>query len=197
MSTGLIDCQEGTAVRKWTREEYYQLAELGFFDDQRVELIDGVIEVMSPRFDLHAAGVTLAYDALRAVFGAGYWVRCQATLNLSAHSQPDPDISVVVGSPRGVGHGVQSTAVLVVEVSDTTLRRDRGLKAGLYAAAGIADYWIVNLVQRQLEIRRNPQPDSTQPFGYGYADLTTVLPGSTASPLAAPHAAVAVDDLLP
>lgn len=182
--------------RKWTRAEYYQLGDLGFFDGQRVELINGEIEVLSPVNFPHVASVSRTHQALQIAFGPESWVRAQAPLNLGFQSDPEPDVSVVVGSSRDYTDH-PTTAVLVVEVSDTTLRRDRGRKASLYAAAGIADYWIVNLLQRQLEVRRTPQPDPTQPFGHGYADLTTVLPGAAASPLAAPHAAVAVDDLLP
>lgn len=186
-------------LRKWTREEYWRLYELGFFNDQRVELLDGVIVQMASQFNFHAAGVSLTFNALNAVFGpgSGFWVRTQATLDLSPWSQPDPDISVVPGTPKGAIRNVPATAALVVEVSDSTLDHDRGFKGSLYAVAGISDYWIVNLVQRRLEVRRDPQPDPTQFFGHGYATLATFAPGDRVSPLAAPQASVAVDDLLP
>jgi Uma2 family endonuclease len=82
-------------------------------------------------------------------------------------------------------------------VSETTLAYDRGRKASLYAASGIADYWIVNLVQRQLEIYRNPIADASQPFGFRYDQRTILNPNDHASPLAAPPARILVADLLP
>jgi Uma2 family endonuclease len=111
---------------------------------------------------------------------------------------PDPDVAVVPGSPRTAPrHGIPTTALLVVEVSESTLSVDRNLMGSLYAAGGIADYWIVNLVQRQLEIYRNPVADAAQPFGFRYADRTIHDPADAVAPLAAPNASVAVADLLP
>jgi Uma2 family endonuclease len=90
-----------------------------------------------------------------------------------------------------------TTAVLIVEVSDATLWEDRTRKASLYAAAGIPDYWILNIPAGQLEIRRDPKPDATQAFGYSYSTLITLVAGEFATPLAAPSARIAVADLLP
>src|SRR5262249_31704863 len=90
-----------------------------------------------------------------------------------------------------------TTALLVVEVSDTTLAYDRHRKASLYACVGIADYWIVNLVHNQVELYRSPAADSAQPYGFRYADATIRRPGDTVSPLAKPKARVKVADLLP
>ena len=81
--------------RRWTRDEYYQLAEQGYFHDQRVELIDGEIIQMPPQKDLHAVMVSVARRILDGVFGAGYWVRMQLPLRLPNDSEPEPDIAVV------------------------------------------------------------------------------------------------------
>jgi Uma2 family endonuclease len=86
--------------------------------------------------------------------------------------------------------------VLVVEVSDTTLTSDRTRKASLYARAGIADYWIVNLVEHQLEVRRTPITEPSQAYGYAYQSLTTLLPPATISPLAEPQVNLAVAELI-
>jgi Uma2 family endonuclease len=110
---------------------------------------------------------------------------------------PDPDVSVIIGSPRGAGRTIPTTALLVVEVSDSTLGLDRSHKAPLYAAGGIRDYWIVNLVQRQLEVYRDPVPDRTALFGSRYASRTILDPVDVVSPLAAPQAQIRVADLLP
>src|SRR5262249_26865513 len=89
------------------------------------------------------------------------------------------------------------TAVLIVEVSESRLDYDRTRKASLYARADITDYWIVNLVNNQLEVRRDPRPDPSQHYGHGYASLTTLVPPAVVSPLAAPQVSLAVADLLP
>jgi Uma2 family endonuclease len=184
---------------RWTREEYYQMIDLGWFQDRRVELIDGEVIEMPAQKDYHGAAVTLSADALRLAFGRGFWVRNQMSLDLSPRSVPDPDLAIVPGSPQGVtvSTPTPTTALLVVEVSDSTLALDRNHKSSLYAAAGIADYWIVNLVQRQLEVYRDPVADGTQPFGFRYNSRTILDPPDTVSPLAAPQASITVADLLP
>ena len=174
------------------------MSEWGWFADCKVELIGGEVIEMAAQFNNHAAGVTLTADALRGAFGPGYWVRTQATLDLSPHGMPDPDVAVVPGNPRTArARGIPTTALLVVEISDSTLRVDRNLMASLYAAGCIAEYWIVNLVDRQLEVYRNPVADAAQPFGVGYSSRTILDPGDAATPLGAPNARVAVADLLP
>jgi Uma2 family endonuclease len=184
-------------LRPWTLDEYYRLGELGFFQKQRVELINGKIIEMAPVRNFHVAATDMTVDALKAAFGPGYWVRNQGPLDLSATSSPQPDVAVVRGSPKKCSAANPTTALLVVEVSEATLRIDRGTKARLYARAGIKDYWIVNLVDRQLEVYRSPGPDPARPKRVIYTKKTILIPGDHASPLAAPKAKVAVDDLLP
>ncbi len=183
---------------RWTREQYYQMLDLGWFQDQRVELIDGEVIDMPAQKNFHALAITLTEDALKIAFGTNYWVRVQMTLDLAPLSSPDPDLAVVAGSPRSHATATNPTsALLIVEVSETTLWYDRNRKAPLYAAAGITDYWIVNLVQRQLEVYRDPVADSTQPFGFRYNNRTIFDPPDKVSPLAAPQAQITVADLLP
>jgi Uma2 family endonuclease len=183
--------------RKWTRDEYHQLAELGLFRDQRVELIDGEIIQMAPQKEPHAASISLALEALTTAFGAGHWVRPQMPLFFDGLSEPEPDLAVVKGTPRdSVKSDNPRSALLVVEVSATTLRYDRTRKASLYAAAGIEDYWIINLIDRQLEIYRNRIADASQKFGWRYQDVTSRKLGDAISPLARPDAKIAVNDVL-
>jgi Uma2 family endonuclease len=115
---------------------------------------------------------------------------------LSFISEPEPDVSVVSGK-REDHTDHRTSAELVVEVSDNSMEYDRTRKASLYARAGIADYWIVNLVDRQLEVRRDPRPDPSQPYGHGYANVTVLVPPASVNPLAAPHVSLAVAELLP
>jgi Uma2 family endonuclease len=184
---------------RWTREEFFQMIDLGWFREKRVELIDGEVLEMPAQKDFHGAAITLTMDALRLAFGPGFWVRNQMSLDLSPRSVPDPDLAVVSGSPRGVTAttATPTSALLLVEVADTSLAFDRNYKGTLYAAGRIADYWIVNLVQRQLEVYRDPVADSTQLFGFRYNSRTVLDPPDKVSPLAAPHAQITVADLLP
>jgi Uma2 family endonuclease len=190
---------EKLPARRWTREEFFQMLDLGWFQGQRVTLIDGEVLEMPAQKDYHGAAITLTMDALRIAFGPGFWVRNQMSLDLSPRSVPDPDLAVVPGSPRGItaSSATPTSALLIVEVAETTLSYDRNHQANLYAAAGIADYWIVNLVQRQLEVYRDPIADSSQLFGFRYNRRAILDPPDTVSPLAAPQASITVADLLP
>jgi Uma2 family endonuclease len=183
---------------RWTIEEYYHLCEAEWFQGRHVQLIDGEIIDMPSQKNLHALAIKLTDTALSASFGFQFWVRVQMSLDLKPYSVPDPDLAVIPGSPRS--HTTSSnptTALLIVEVSETTLSYDRNAKASLYAAAGILDYWIVNLVQRQLEVFRDPLPDSTKLFGYGFASRTILDPIDVVTALALPASRILVADLLP
>lgn len=181
----------------WTRDEFYRLVETGIFGDRRVELIDGEIIQMAAQKNFHLASVTLTADAVGAAFGAGYWPRIQGTLDLSPVFVPDPDVAVIKGSPRGCAAQNPTSALLIVEVSDTTLNYDRNVKGPLFAQAGIADYWIVNLVDRELEVYRDLQPDPAKPGKFLYADVKILGLQEELSPLAAPAGKVKVADLFP
>jgi Uma2 family endonuclease len=188
----------GPRFRRWTYQEFERLGDLGFFRDQRVELIAGRIVRMAPQRDVHAAAVGLAHLAVVRAFGEGFWVRMQLPLQIDRWSGPEPDISVVVGGPRDyVGTGHPKTALLIIEVSDTTLRFDRQRKAAIYAKAGIADYWLVNLIDRQVEVYRNPMADKSARFGYRYAEQKVFTAPAYVSVMAVQHSQVAVADLLP
>ncbi len=189
---------DGPKPYKWTGEEIYKLLDLGFFDGKRVELIEGEIFEMGAQKNLHAMGITLTEDAVRIGFGPGFWIRVQMSLDLTPFSVPDPDIAVVAGAPRT--HPVNknpTSALLLVEVSETTLIYDQKIKSSLYARAGILDYWILNLVDRQLEVYRNAVVDASQRFGMGYGNVVILGPNDSVSPLAAPQASILVADLLP
>jgi Uma2 family endonuclease len=186
----------GVQERCWSKEEYYRLGELGFFRGQRVELIEGRLMVHSPQNSLHADAVDDVDDVLSGVFRPGYRVRCQLPLDLGLRTEPEPDVAVVPGRRGQYRKAHPTTAVLVVEVSDTTLDYDRGFKASLYAAGKILDYWIVNLVDGQLEVYRQPVPDAAQPFGFRYSSRTDLAAPATAEPLALPGVTIPVADLL-
>ncbi len=185
--------------RRWTRQEYHRVGDTGMFESERVQLVDGEILRMAPQRDIHAVAIGLISAALRAAFGPGVWVREQLPIRVGTYSEPEPDVSVVTGAPRDyVGTDHPDRALLVVEVSDTSLTFDRKQKASLYASAGITDYWIVNLMTRSLELHRDPiTTASSSMYGHRYESVTIVPEAAQLSPLAAPSAVVAVADLLP
>jgi Uma2 family endonuclease len=83
----------------------------------------------------------------------------------------------------------------VIEISETSLALDRTHKGSLYARAGLPDYWIVNLPERRLEVYRDPEPDSTAPFGWRYPSVTVLEPGASVSPLSRPDRRIQISDL--
>lgn len=184
-------------VHVWTRDEYHRLADLGFFEGRRVELVEGQVMDMAAMRSPHATAVDLVDAALKGVFSAGYYIRQQKPFVISDISEPEPDVAVVPGTIRDYAKAHPTTAALLVEVADTSVSYDRTLKGSLYAKAGIADYWIVNLVQRQLEVYRQPIADDEATYGWRYGEGGTYLPGQAVAPLAAVNQPVAVEDVLP
>src|SRR5918993_4410484 len=178
-------------VRRWTKSEYDSLAEQGWFQHQRVQLIHGEIIEMPPHGHAHFQMLNRVGELLRSAFGPGYWVRLQGPLNLPMDSVPEPDVAVVKGTFEEY-RAHPTTALLAVEISDTTLRLDRR-KTSLYAAAGIADYWIVNMVQGQLEVYRNPVADADEEFGYRYADPVILKRPDVIVPVALPHVTIRIE----
>ena len=182
-------------LRRWSKSEYHEMAELGWFRDQRAELIEGEIVVLSPQKFEHGQIADRATEIMRNVFGPGFWCRMQLPLNLGPNSEPEPDVSVVRGR-RDDYHEHPTSALLVIEVSDTTLAFDRSEKASLYARAGIQEYWVLDLVLRQLHVYRSPFPDPAKVYGFWYQSITSFARGQTVSPLAASGGSIAVSDLL-
>jgi Uma2 family endonuclease len=185
-------------TKHWTRVEYERLIDLGAFrPGERLELVGGALLVCEPQGGPHFTAVGLAEDALRQVFGSGWTVRAQDPIALDEDSEPEPDLAVVPGSRRDHSRSHPSHPVLLVEVADSSLPFDRGEKASLYARAGIADYWILDLSGRVLEVYREPVAAPHAQYGHRYGATTTLGPRDMVSPLAAPTAAILVADLLP
>jgi Uma2 family endonuclease len=180
-----------------TAAQFNQMGDMGWFEGRRAFLLDGVVLEQGPMNAPHATGLALVTDALRAVFTPGWVVRTQSPLRVDEFNDPLPDAAVVPGGPRDYLAAHPTTAALVVEVSDTTLRADLTDKAERYAAAGIPEYWVLDVDGRALLVLRDP---ARLPAGLGAAAYRTHLalgPTDAVSPLAAPAAAVRVADLLP
>jgi Uma2 family endonuclease len=177
--------------RRFTREEYEHLVDKGFFHpEERIELVDGVIHTMTPQSSRHAAAIRLTLQSLRRAYSGGYDFLVQMPLALGQDSEPEPDIAVVPGSPRDYLTSHPQTAVLIIEVADSSVSYDRAYKRDLYAHAGIPEYWLLNLVEKHLEVYRDPRQGT-------YRSRTILRTSERVSPLSAPEASIVVADLLP
>ncbi len=185
-------------THRWTRAAYDRLIEVGVFrPGDPVELLGGELVVAEPQSEAHYTAVGLVEDALRAALGPGWLIRSQGPIALDEESEPEPDIAVAQGSRRDYSREHPARPVLVVEVAVSSLSLDRNHKGSLYARARLDDYWILNIVDRVLEVYRQPAVDASAPFGWSYASRQTLGADSFIAPLAAPHASVAVAGLLP
>jgi Uma2 family endonuclease len=163
------------------------MVELGLFDEERIELLHGALVEMSPQGASHADVTERLAMLLAAAAAGGARVRQHSPLAVSDDSEPEPDIAVV--PPGDYSREHPRMALLVVEVADSSLRKDRKIKAALYAACAVPEYWLVNLVDQVIEIHRAP-------LGGQYEDVTEHRGNATVSPLALPAAVVVVGQLL-
>jgi Uma2 family endonuclease len=190
--------QAAVSRRLWTRQEYERMIDAGILvEGEKAELIAGEIVVKPMQKSPHATGVGKGQDALTNTLPAGFLVRVQLPLALDPDSEPEPDLAVMAGTRDDYADEHPHSAILVIEVADSTLWFDRTQKAAIYARAQIPDYWILNLVDRVLEVYRDPAPDAASPLGHGYRLRLTFAPGERISPLAFPDVSIAIDDLLP
>lgn len=192
--TSTLECH-----RLLTIDEYDRAWAAGVYrSDERLELIEGEVYCkMSLQESGHSTGIRAGEEALRTVFGVGYDVRVQLPIEIGSFSKPEPDIAVVTGTFRDYANRHPQSAILVVEVADTTLGFDRTTKAALYAQAGINEYWIVNLRDRLVEVYRQPSPATTMASSHEYVSVEQYTEGEAVSPLAAPGSNIKVSDLLP
>ena len=185
-------------LKRWTRVEYEQLVEReAFTRDDRIELIDGLLVVAEPQSAPHYTAIGLVVRALTRAFGDGWTIRSQGPLALDDTSEPEPDVAVVRGDLLDYAAAHPSDPVLVVEVTLSSVTLDRRYKSSLYARAGRREYWVLNLVNQTLEVRREPAPSTSAPYGWDYSSVQVLRAGDSVSALAAPGARIAVADLLP
>lgn len=194
MSTASVTQEIPLRRRSWTVEEFQSAIRLGLFhEDERLELLQGEIIELIPVDPTHSLVTGLVNDALMAAFrGQNCHVRTENPIVLPHDGQPQPDVIVACGQRRAYPHQHPTPVdvFLLVEVSGSTLAEDRSVKSPLYAIAGITEYWIVNLKDRQLEVHRMPQN--------GIWTQTQVISATgTVAPLAAPQSPILVSELLP
>jgi Uma2 family endonuclease len=174
------------------------LIDHGFLnEDDPIELLDGLVLVKEPQRSPHRTAVLLVAKAVERAFGEGWFVQTHSPIILDDRSEPEPDVCVVHGSPRDYVDSHPRRPALIVEVAQSGLRIARGRRAAAYARARIADYWIVNLVDRGLEVHRKPARPGPARRHWDYAAIETLGADATITPLAAPSAGIRVADLLP
>jgi Uma2 family endonuclease len=183
---------------RFTRRQYERMIDRGVLDeDDPIELLDGLLLVKEPQSSPHRTAVLLVGKALERAFGDGWFVQIQSPIILDDRSEPEPDICVVRGSPRDYVDAHPRRPSLVVEVAHSGLGIARGRKAAAYARAGIAEYWIVNVVARVLEAHREPARPGPALRRWSYLSIETLGAAAAIAPLAAPAAEIRVADLLP
>ena len=177
-------------IRPLRFDEYMQLVEAGVFEDERVELLGGVVVAMSSQGPMHSNLVILLNRLLARRLTDAYMVAPQCTNKLSEYSAPEPDFAIVTAKSMWESGGKEyAKAVWLIEVAVSSLRKDRGLKAQLYAAAGIVEYWVVDANTMSVYVHRDPSSD-------GYRSITRHDQSAQIAPQAIPDLVLSLDDLL-
>jgi Uma2 family endonuclease len=189
-STAMVDPRELEPERilPLRRAQYDQMVEAGIFDDQRVELLRGALVEMTRQGVDHADCVAVLTEILVRALPAAVQVRCQLPFAAGEYSEPQPDLAVYPRSRRTGSH--PDNALVVIEVSDSSLRKDRGIKSEIYAEAAVPEYWIIDLVHGAVEVR-------TAPLDGHYTRMETYRRGERIALAAFPDVALALDDFLP
>lgn len=169
------------------------MGEMGLLDcNERTELIAGQILLMVAKGTPHVTALHLLADVIRGQIGDRALVRTQDPIRLDDFSEPEPDLAIVRGTvlDYAAQHPHPSDIYLVVEVADSTLKQDCEVKDKLYAQAGIIDYWVVDLKNRQLHIFRDPTPR-------GYGSHLILQEPNEAATLAFAEVSIALSDIFP
>ena len=175
--------------RRITVDEYHKMIGAGVFDeDERLELLEGVIIPMSPQSPDHADLVQWLTNVLARAIGPEYEVRPQLPLTIRPTSEPEPDLAIVPAGRNRRQH--PTTALIVIEVARDSLRKDRTVKASIYAGVPIPEYWLVNVAEACVEVHREPDPSARR-----YGSVQTVRRGEELLSAALPRLRIALTDL--
>jgi Uma2 family endonuclease len=176
--------------KRWTKEEYYLAVDRGVITDMRVYLYHGELIQMPAIGALHARGVSKVNSWAVRTFDPQWVVRCQLPFDMPDDTAPQPEFAVVT-TEQDTRLPHPNAAVLIIEVADSSIELDQDM-AFEYAAAGVPEYWIVNVRDRNVEIFREPQRDPASPMGHRYAWHQTFQETESISPLARPNELVNV-----
>lgn len=177
---------ESQPLRLLSRREYDRLVDLGWFFDEPIELLRGVLVTMSPQGRAHASAIAFFNEQLVLQLAGQHGVRPQLPFAADDWSEPEPDLAVVRKDPSLRDH--PSDALLVVEIAASSLAIDRGLKRTIYAEVGIPEYWIVDINGRTVEVH-------TRPGGGYYSRVQILRDGDVLRPTLLPGVAICVADL--
>jgi Uma2 family endonuclease len=180
-------------VRLWTVDEYHRMLEAGILGERdRVELLEGQIVEMSPQLPPHASTTQRTARYFDRLLENRAYVRMQLPITLRPNSEPEPDVAVVQIDPNEYSdhHPRPDEILLIIEVADTTLESDRKQKALTYAKAGIADYWVLDVSNRQVYVFRQPTPA-------GYQQETRFNANTTLPLICIPEIEVLLNQLFP
>jgi hypothetical protein len=184
----MLDLQ--TLPREWLRPlkrtEYEQMVEAGLFVDEPIELLDGFLVFMTPIGDAHVELVDRLTELFILALHGRFRVRSQGPFALSDASEPEPDIGIYPLRDYSEGH--PSEALLIIEVADSSLAKDRRIKGPLYAREGVLEYWIVDVVGQAIEVH-------TVPENGRYTKIMRHVRGETIAPLVFPEARVDIEKL--
>lgn len=175
-------------IRRLSRHDYDGLVRLGAFEDEHLELLRGQLVTMSPQGGLHATVSGWLLQRLSIALGMAYDLRGHSPYAAADDSQPEPDLSI---SRRVLGRlDHPSEALLVVEVSESSIRKDREVKAEIYAEANIPEYWIIDLSEADLRVLVH-----TQPSKHGYRRVETLRDGDVLRPTQLPQVVLPVVEI--
>jgi Uma2 family endonuclease len=180
-------------LRLWTVEEYHRMAETGILDfSERVELLEGKIIWMSAKGTAHRSAVGRTDRLLQSLLSNRAYISIQDPITLNNRSEPEPDIAVVQIDPLDYAdhHPTPSEVYLIIEVADSSLKFDCETKGKAYAQAGIFDYWVLDVLNRELYVFREPSKD-------GYQSKIILREDKTISPLQFPDIQIQVLEMLP
>jgi Uma2 family endonuclease len=182
-------------LKYWTVQEYYQMSDLGILDpSQRTELIAGQIVLMTAKGTPHVLTLRLLATAIENALGdrSAVFISTQDPIRLDNFSEPEPDLAIVKGSILDYtqAHPGAEDIYLVIEVADSTLKQDCEVKDKLYARSSIAEYWVIDIKNRQVRIFRDPTPT-------GYSSQLILTETHSVSPLAFPESSFSIASILP
>jgi Uma2 family endonuclease len=195
MMSLVIDKPTKPRIKRWTKREYNDLVDKGAFRGQRLYLFRGGLIEMPPMGAPHAQCLLKVTEWAYATFRPEHRVRIQMPFDAPGDSMPEPDAAVITTeASRRLPH--PNAAILVIEVSDSSIELDRD-KVLEYAAAGVPEYWIVDVNARQVEVYRQPVPDGSMSLGFRYSVQQMAAGTDVLAPLAKTEARIAVSDLMP
>ena len=179
--------------KRWTKAEFNAAVDRGWFAGSRIYLYRGELVEMPAMGTLHIRGISRLTPWLVYTFDPDYIIRSQGPIELPDESLPQPEF-VICTPEQAARLPHPNRAEFIIEVADSSVELDQEA-ADDYAAAGVPDYWIDNVRDRQVEVYRDPRPDAASPTGHRYASRRVYAVGESLAPLAKPDAVVAVATL--